>query len=107
MRSPYNAVTDVMNELGLLQTVRDTVTQDPQNPHRWLVTFESAQFRLDVEVIEGEPYAYACVLNRFNLGYRSMSRIMDKLMDRLEAPRASQSSGQSPPGGEPESSSEA
>jgi hypothetical protein len=36
-----------------------------------------------------------------------MTRIMDKLMDRLEAPRASRPSGQSPPGGEPEPSSEA
>ena len=105
MRSPHNAVTDVMNELGMLHSVRDTVTQDPDNPRRWLVTFESVQtnptFRLDVEVMEGEPHAYACVLNRFNVGYRSMTRIMDKLMDRLEAPRVSRPSRQSPPGGSP------
>jgi hypothetical protein len=106
MRSPYNAVTDVMNELGMLQTVRDTVTQDPENPLRWLITFESIASpqgpRLHIEVIEGEPHPYACVLERRSCGYRSMTRIMDRLMDRLEEPRASRSSGQSPPGGEPE-----
>ena len=108
MRSPYNAVSDVMNELGMLQSVRETVRQDPQNPQRWLITFESIQdsphYRLDVEVMENDQHPYACVLNRFNVGYRSMTRIMDKLMDRLEEPRPSRSSGQSPPGGEPEPS---
>ena len=72
------------------------------------ITFESIQdspsYRLDVEVIDDDPHPYACVLNRFNVGYRSMTRIMDKLMDRLEEPRAYRPSAQSPPGGEPESS---
>lgn len=108
MRNPHNAVYDVMNELGMLRSVRDTVTQDRDNPRRWLITFESIPFpngpRLHIEVIEGDPHPYACVLERRSCGYRSMTRIMDKLMDRLEAPRASQPSGQSPPGGEPEPS---
>jgi hypothetical protein len=108
MRSPYNAVADVMSELGMLQSVRETVTQDPENPRRWLITFESIPFpngpRIHIEVIEGEPHPYACVLERRSCGYRSMTRIMDKLMDRLEAPRASPPSGQRPSGGSPPSS---
>lgn len=108
MRSPYNAVYDTMNELGLLQTFHETITQDPENPQRWLITIESCAAtptphrRLDIEVIEGDPNPYACVLNRFAIGYRPMSRIMNKLMDRLEEARPSRPSGQSPPGGEPE-----
>lgn len=107
MRSPYNAVTDVMNELGMLQSVRDTVEQDPQNPDRWLITFESLpgcliRSRLHVEVMQGEQHPFACVLERENVGYSALNRIMDKLMRRLERPpRASPPSGQSPPGGEP------
>jgi hypothetical protein len=104
MRSPHNAAWDVMNELGMLQTVRETVEQDPENPERWLITFESApgsliRSRLHVEVMEGPV---ACVLERENVGYSALNRIMDKLMRRLERPpRASPPSGQSPPGGEP------
>jgi hypothetical protein len=107
MRSPYNAVTDVVNELGMNQTVRETVEPDPQNPRRWLITFESVpgsliRSRLHVEVMEGDPHAFACVLDRLNVGYTAMNRIMDRLMRRLERPpRSSAPSAQSPPGGEP------
>ena len=107
MRSPHNAVSDVMNELGMNQLVRETVTEDPQSIGRWLITFESVpgsliHSRLHLEVMEGDPHPFACVLDRHNVGYRAMSRIMDRLMRRLERPpRASQPSTQSPPGGEP------
>jgi hypothetical protein len=111
MRSPHNAVTDVMNELGMLQSVRETVIQDPENARRWLITFESIPFPdgpfLHLEVIEGDPHPFACVLERRNCGYRSMTRIMDRLMRRLERPpRASPPSGQPPSGGSPRSSPE-
>jgi hypothetical protein len=107
MRSPHNAVSDVIAELGMDGTVRDTVELDPQTPGRWLITFESIPgsliySRLHIEVMEGNPHAFACILERENVGYSAMTRIMDRLMRRLErAPRALQPSGQSPPGGEP------
>lgn len=110
MRSPHNAASDVMNELNMYQRVRETVQSDPQNPGRWLVTFESVpgslvHSRLHVEVMENEGTPYACVLERQNVGYRPMARIMDKLMDRLERPpRSSQLSRRSPSGGSPPSS---
>ena len=108
MRSPHNAASDVITELGMSGVVRDTVEQDPQNPNRWLVTFESMPgallySRLHVEVLEGNPYPVACVLGRYNVGYRAMNRIMDKLMNRLQDPPISslpwgpQPSGGSPP----------
>ena len=110
MRSPHNAASDVMNELGMYQVVRETVEQDIQNPGRWLITFESVpgslyRSRLHVEVMENEGNPFACVLERQNVGYRPMARIMDKLMDRLERPpRSSRPSRQSPSGGSPPAS---
>lgn len=106
MRSPINATSDVMDELGMNQAVRETVEQDPQNPGRWLITFESVpgsliRSRLHVEVMQGEDHPFACVLDRRNVGYSTMTRIMDRLMRRLERPRSSRLSVQSPPGGEP------
>jgi hypothetical protein len=107
MRSPHNAASDVITELGMERIVRDTVEQDPQDPHRWLVTFESMpgaliHSRLHVEIMEGNPHPYGCVLERHNVGYRAMNRIMDKLLTRLQ--RGSRSSlpwGQPPSGGSP------
>jgi hypothetical protein len=113
MRSPHNAASDVMNELGMNELVHETVTDDPLTPGRWLITFESVPgsliySRLHIEVMEGNPHAFACILERENVGYSAMNRIMDRLMRRLErAPRALQPSGQSPPGGEPRAPSPA
>ena len=107
MRSPHNAVSDVITELGMAGSVQDTVTQDPLNPMRWLVTFEShpgalIHSRLYAEVLQGNPYASACVLEKQNVGFRAMNRIMNRLMDRLEdPPRSSPASGQPPLGGSP------
>jgi hypothetical protein len=106
MRSPLLAVADVMSELHMTQTVQSTTTQDPENPSRWLITFESApaslaHARIEIEVLEGDPHPFACVLDRTNVGRLAMNRIMNKLMNRLEAPRVYRLSAQSPPGGEP------
>jgi hypothetical protein len=51
--------------------------------------------------MQGETYPFACVLERQNVGYSALNRIMSKLMDRLEEPRAYPPLAQSPPGGEP------
>ncbi len=106
MRSPSLVAQEVMSELRMTSSVHCTTLQDPENPNRWLFTFESlprslTRSRLHIEVAQGETYPYACVLERENVGYSALNRIMTKLMDRLEAPRAYQPSGQSPPGGEP------
>lgn len=107
MRSPHNAASDVIAELGMASTCQDSVESDPANPRRWVVTFESRPHtlihsRLRVEVIHGNPHAFACVLERRNVGYRAMNRIMDRLMDRLAT--ASLPSELPPSGGSPQSS---
>jgi hypothetical protein len=109
MRSPHNAVSDLMIELGMDASVKHTVVNDPQNPLRWLITFESApgaliHSRLHVEVIQGNPYAYACVLERMSVGLSVMTRIMNALMTHLEEePHPDEDAPEEggPPGGEP------
>lgn len=95
-----------MSELRMTSTAQSSAIQDPENPNRWLFTFESLpgaliRSRLHIEVMQGETYPFACVLERQNVGYSALNRIMSKLMDRLEEPIAYQPSAQSPPGGEP------
>jgi hypothetical protein len=109
MRSPHNAVSDLMIELGMDASVKHTVVNDPQDPLRWLITFESApgaliRSRLHVEVLQGNPHPYACVLERENVGYSVLTRIMGALMNHLEEvpqPDEDAPAEGSPPGGEP------
>ena len=109
MRSPHNAVSDLMIELGMDASVTHTVVLDSQNPLRWLITFESAHgalihSRLHVELMQGNPHPYACVLDRENVGLSVMSRIMNALMNHLDEeplPDEDAPEERAPPGGEP------
>ena len=71
-------------------SVQVIITIDPQNAHRWLIRLESnpnALIRsfIDVEVIEeNDGDATVCVLRRFNVGRRAMTRIMNELVEQLE-----------------------
>lgn len=109
MRTPHNAVTDTMNALHMEDTVRDTVTNDIQNPRKWTIRFESrpnALIRslLEVEVIEeNDGDASVCVIRKFNVGFRALNRIMNTLVEKLDdQPRwPGPSAQQQPPGGQP------
>ncbi len=109
MRNPHNAVTDTMDELRMGDSVRETVTNDPENQRKWTIRLESrpnAMIRsfLIVEVIEEDDGdASVCVLRRFNVGYRALTRIMDTLVEKLDdQPRwPGPSAQQQPPGGQP------
>jgi hypothetical protein len=107
MRSLHNCVSDLMNELGMVGQVRETVYQAA--PGRWIVQFKSLpgalmRSRLTIEILENAPYdPVGCVLEKYNVGRSVMAEIMDTLMDlldddevRLPAPL-----GQSPGQGEP------
>lgn len=98
MRNPHNAAWDVLNELGMLQTTNVTVVQD--TPTRWLLTFEAIpespiRSRLHVEVLEEDMVA--CVLDRLNVSCGTMTRMMNKLMKRLERPPRSSQPSPPPP----------
>lgn len=104
-RSVHNAVSDVLSELGMTNTVEETIEQDVQNPGRWLVTFTSRPgsltvSMLEVEVLENNGNPAACVLSSVNVLRHKLTLIMDLLMERLWEPRSSQPSEQSPPGAE-------
>jgi hypothetical protein len=108
MRNPNNAVADTIAHLHMGESVRDIVAIDPQNVRRWLIRFESTPNTLirsfmDVEVIEEDDGdATVCVLRRFNVGRRAMTRIMNTLVDQLEdQPRLVGPWVQQPAGGEP------
>lgn len=88
-------VTDVMTTLRMMG-VRETVTE--VSPGRWLVRFEGDDAILEAEILEEQQVG--CVLTRYNVGRRAMARIMDALMDALEA-RSAPVSGQPPGQGEP------
>jgi hypothetical protein len=108
MRNPNNAVADTIEALHMTNSVRETVTLDPNNNHRWTIRFESKPNALVrsfmvVEIIEEDDGdASVCVLRRFNVGRSVMIRIMDTLVDNLEdLPRLEGPWVQPPVGGEP------
>ena len=107
MRNPINAVSDTLIATGLAESVRDITTQDPENPRKWKVRFESknnALIRsfLVVEVIEEDDGdASVCVLRRFNVGRRAMIRIMNTLVDQLDDEPILAAPLAPPPGGAP------
>lgn len=90
MRNPNNAMSDTVEELNMGNAVQVIITLDPQNAHRWLIRIESEPNALirsfmEVEIIEeNDGDATVCVLRRFNVGRRAMTRIMNELVEQLE-----------------------
>jgi hypothetical protein len=107
MRNPINAVSDTLIATGLAEAVRDITVQDPDDPRKWTIRFESknnalVRSFLVVEVIEEDDGdASVCVLRRFNVSRRAMIRIMNTLVDQLDdEPRLAEPLVP-PPGGAP------
>jgi hypothetical protein len=88
MRSLYNVVSDLMEELGMVGQVRETVYQE--GPGRWVVQFKSLpgaliRSRMTIEILENAPHdPVGCVLEKVNVGRSVMTEIMDTLMDLLD-----------------------
>jgi len=88
MRSVYNVVSDLMEELGMVGQVRETVYQE--GPGRWVVQFKSLpgaliRSRMTIEILENAPHdPVGCVLEKVNVGRSVMTEIMDTLMDLLD-----------------------
>lgn len=103
MNNPHNAVTNTMDQLGMNNTVTSTISIDPEDEHRWLIRFDSLPGSLirsyiEIEVIEeeGDEEPTVCVLQRHNVGFRAMNRLMDRLVENL-MPRLEEPLGQQPP----------
>jgi hypothetical protein len=88
MRSPLNALTDTIESLGLVTSVQEFVhTIGPRQWHLKILSLPNAltQSHLIIEVIEDEDGdACVSVLQRKNVGRRVMTRILDRLCEKLE-----------------------
>lgn len=89
MRNIENALTDLVEKYRPNE-VRYEITQYFPSESRWIVNIYNQNVpdaRLEIEVIDDNGTPTCCVLNRVSVGYRSMSRIMNCLMDSLEHPQ--------------------
>lgn len=87
MRNPHNALTDTVDSLGLTQSVQEfTQLVGPNTWHLKILSLPSAltHSHLIIEVIEEEDGdASVCVLQRKNVGRRVMTRILNRLCEKL------------------------
>jgi hypothetical protein len=87
MRNPINALTETVESLGLRTSVVDVVT--PMGVNHWVLKILSlpsalTHSHLVIEVIEEDDGdASVCVIQRKNVGRRVMTRILDRLCERL------------------------
>ena len=88
MHTPHNALTDTIDSLGLTNSVQEFTHQVA--PNRWHLKILSLphaliQSHLIIEVIEEEDGdASVCVLQRKNVGRRVMTRILNRLCEKLD-----------------------
>lgn len=90
MRSIHNAVSDMLADLNLVNSIDEQIDVDQENGRRTIVKLISRRTpsaMLEIEIIDVEnDDPIVCVLNRIGISRRVMSAIMDSLMDYLEAP---------------------
>lgn len=91
MRSIHNAVSNMLDDLGMNNTVSDRISTDPNNPNRSIVLLKSkanvlTHGNLVFEVIDTGDNPIVCVLSSENVSQRTMQKIMDTLMDNLVSP---------------------
>lgn len=82
MKNLHNAVTDMLEHLGIAHRVTGRVDLDPLNPVRYLVCFTDTRVDnslLKIEVIDTDESPTLCVLERDGFAEGSMCRIMDEL----------------------------
>lgn len=87
MRNPINALTETIESLGLRTSVVDNVT--PLGVNHWALKIHSlpsalTHSHLIIEVIEEDDGdASVCVVQRKNVGRRVMTRILNRLCEKL------------------------
>ncbi len=85
MRNIDNAVSDALAHYNGRITAR--IIEDPNVQDRWRVEIRHVQVPdalLEIEILNLENEPIACVLQKVNVGRRSMFRFMDLLMEYLE-----------------------
>jgi hypothetical protein len=84
MKNVHNALSDVMEYYKLLNF--EVVNFIPEDS-RWLIkVYEQANPNafLEIEVIDDDGVPKCCVLQKVNVGRRSMFQFMNRLVDALE-----------------------
>ncbi len=84
MKNVHNALSDVMEYYKLLNF--EVVNFIPEDS-RWLIkVYEQANPSafLEIEVIDDDGVPKCCVLQKVNVGRRSMFQFMNRLVDALE-----------------------
>ena len=82
MKNIHNAVSDMLEELGIEHRVQARVELDPNNSVRylaWFIDVDVPDSILEIEVIDTDERPTMCVLERKGFSERSMCRIMDEL----------------------------
>lgn len=77
----------VVSEMYLNDTIQYNVVQHIPDDNLWIVNVYNQNAPgslLQIEIIDDEGVPKCSVLQKINVGYRSMSRFMDRLVDALE-----------------------
>lgn len=83
MKNIHNALSDVLEHYNGHLTAQ--VVEEQEN--RWKIQVRHLQVPnslLEFEILEIDNEPVGCVLQRINIGRRSMNRFMDLLLDALE-----------------------
>ena len=84
MKNIHNALSDALGHYnGVLS---GQVVEEYEN-NRWKIQIrhvQDANSLLEIEILEVQNEPIGCVLQRVNIGRRSMNRFMDRLMNALE-----------------------
>jgi hypothetical protein len=87
MRNVHNAVSDVLEDLGISDRFREEIQTFEDQPHRTVVRLyakDTQELRLEFEVLEDADDEHViCVLQRIRLSHRSCGRILDRLLEIL------------------------
>ena len=84
MKNIHNALSDVLEHYN--GELSGQVIEEHEN-NRWKIQvrhIQDANSLLEIEILDIENEPIGCVLQRVNIGRRSMNRFMDRLMNALE-----------------------
>lgn len=86
MKNVHNAFSNVVSKYRHNILEYDVISENP-NENLWIVNVynrDAPGSLLQIEVIDDEGIPICCVLQKVNVGRRSMVQFMGRLMDALE-----------------------
>lgn len=86
MKNVHNALSTVV-ETYKRNTIEYDIIQELPDDNLWIVNIYNRDANgslLQIEIIDDDGVPKCCVLQKLNVGRRSMCRFMDRLMNELE-----------------------